>query len=142
MNPVPKAFDGWTVLVVEDELDSMDVAYRILTLAGATVLKAANGRHALNLLQNHSVDFILSDLSMPIMDGWELLEVLKEDRRTMDIPVIALTAHTMPGDREKAICAGFHNYISKPLDLTKLIQQLVNVLVDLPQFHDALLQFT
>ncbi len=141
MNSIPKAFDGWTVLVVEDEADSMDVAYRILTLAGATVLQAGNGQEALDILNNSTPDFILSDLSMPHMNGWELLETLKEDRRTIDIPVIALTAHTMPGDREKAIRAGFHNYISKPLDLSKLINQLVNILVDLPQFEDALKHF-
>lgn len=130
---IPRTFEGWQVLVVDDEADSLEVATRLLKLAGATVVTAGNGREALTKLHNFRPHFILSDLSMPEFNGWELLEVLKNDRRTMDIPVIALTAHAMSGDREKAIEAGFHNYISKPLDPPKFISQMVTVLTDIPE---------
>ena len=132
MQPVPRLFENWDVLVVEDELDSLEVARRMLKLAGANVFTATNGRDALELIETIKPRFILSDLSMPVMDGWELLYELKRNRRTLDTPVIALTAHSMPGDRDRAITAGFHNYISKPLDPPKFIQQLMNILIDIP----------
>ncbi|MBK8023842.1 MAG: response regulator [Chloroflexi bacterium] len=121
---------GWTVLVVDDEEDSLDVARRLLKKAGANVLSATNGREALELIRHHRPHCILSDLSMPEMDGWLLIQELKDSRPTEAIPVIALTAHAMPGDRLRAIEAGFHNYITKPLDARKFVQQLVVILVD------------
>ena len=75
---------------------------------------------------------------MPEMDGWALLTKLKEERDTLEIPVIALTAHTMPGDRERAIVAGFHNHISKPLDPTRFISQLMHIVVDIPELKSQL----
>jgi two-component system, cell cycle response regulator DivK len=79
-------------------------------------------------------------LSMPVMDGWRLIHELNIDRTLRDIPVIALTAHAMSGDRERAIQAGFVNYLTKPLDPDKFIQQLLNLLVDLPELNDLLTQ--
>jgi CheY-like chemotaxis protein len=133
ITPIPKVFTGWEVLVVEDELDSMEVATRLLQFAGASVATANNGKRALDWMAHHRPHFILSDLSMPEMDGWELIHTLKNDRRWLDIPVIALTAHAMSGDRERALAAGFHNYISKPLDPPKFIGQLMNILTIVPE---------
>lgn len=132
MQAIPHLFEKWDVLVVEDEADSLEVARRLLQMAGANVFTATNGRDALDIIKNTKLRFILSDLSMPIMDGWELLYELKRNRPTLEMPVIALTAHSMPGDRERAITAGFHNYISKPLNPPKFIQQLMNILVEIP----------
>lgn len=131
---ITQVFSGWDVLVVDDEADSREVATRLLRLAGANVFSAEDGRQALDLIRQHhnKFHFILSDLSMPEMDGWELLYELKKDRATLDIPLIALTAHAMNGDRERAVAAGFHNHISKPLDPPKFIRQLANLLVDIP----------
>jgi CheY-like chemotaxis protein len=130
---IPQIFADWDVLVVDDEQDSLEAATRLLRLAGANVFSASDGREALELIRkHHKFHFILSDLSMPEMDGWELLHVLKKDRATMGIPLIALTAHAMNGDRERALAAGFHNHISKPLDPPKFIRQLANLLVDIP----------
>jgi CheY-like chemotaxis protein len=136
MKQIPRVFVGWEVLVVDDEQDSLEVATRLLKIAGATVSIANNGKEALEKAKSHPFQFkfILSDLSMPDMDGWELLHLLKTDRTTFDIPVIALTAHAMTGDRERGIGAGFHNYITKPLDPAKFIRQLVDVLVDIPEY--------
>jgi len=134
MSPIPKVLEKWTVLVVDDEEDSLDVASRLLKMAGARVYSAGNGLEALDLIKQNKPDFILSDLSMPEMDGWALMHTLNKDRATSDIPVIALTAHAMTGDRQRALSAGFVNHITKPLDPEKFIQQLLNILTDLPQF--------
>lgn len=136
MTRIPQLLQGWTVLVVDDEEDSLDVATRLMTKAGARVLPASNGKDALRLVTEHRPDCILSDLSMPEMDGWLLMNELNSSRPTAAIPVIALTAHAMPGDRQRAIEAGFVNYITKPLDARKFIQQLVAILVDIPHFAD------
>jgi two-component system, cell cycle response regulator DivK len=135
---IPQAFVGWTVLIADDEVDSLEVASRLIRLAGATVVTAKNGLEALEKVRQHKPHFILSDLSMPEMDGWELVYRLKLERSTLGIPVIALTAHAMSGDRDRAIRAGFHNHISKPLDPAKLVRQLVNVLIDVPELTPML----
>ncbi|MFN8527574.1 MAG: response regulator [Anaerolineae bacterium] len=119
-------------MVVDDEDDSLDVARRLLTKAGARVFTAGDGQTALDLIHDVKPDCVLSDLSMPEMDGWTLIHHLNENRPTADIPVIALTAHAMPGDRQRAIEAGFSNYITKPLDARKFIQQLIAILIDMP----------
>jgi CheY-like chemotaxis protein len=133
MRAIPKLLKDWDVLVVDDEIDSLEVASRLMRLAGANVVTATNGKEALELVSKVKPRFILTDLSMPVMDGWELLHQLKQERETLDIPVIALTAHAMSGDRDRAIAAGFHNHISKPLDPTKFVKQLVNLLIDIPE---------
>lgn len=126
--------DGWLVLVVDDEYDCREVASIMLEDAGATVLTATNGKEALDLVHQQKPKFILSDLSMPVMDGWRLMYELNNDRTTADIPVIALTAHAMRGDRERAMGAGFRNHITKPLSADKFMIQLLAILVDQPEF--------
>ncbi|MBC8100721.1 MAG: response regulator [Armatimonadetes bacterium] len=140
MQKIPRAFVGWNILVVDDERDSLEVATRLLKFAGATVTPVNNGYDALqHIKQDKSTfRFILTDLSMPEMDGWELLYQLKQDLPLLDIPIIALTAHAMAGDRERGMAAGFHNYITKPLDPNKFIHQLVNLLVDIPELASSL----
>lgn len=135
---IPVALSGWTALVVDDEEDSLDVARRLLIKAGARVITAANGKEALEQVHHHAPDFILSDLSMPEMDGWLLMQELNNNRSTLEIPVIALTAHAMAGDRERAIQAGFVNYITKPLEPDKFIHQLLAILVELPKFTEQI----
>jgi CheY-like chemotaxis protein len=124
----------WNVLVLDDEPDSLEVATRVLKFYGANVHTATNGKEGLAKLRAlSSVRFIISDLSMPDMDGWEFLYELKQERSTMDIPVIALTAHAMAGDRERGIQAGFHNYMTKPLTPATFMSDLLRLLVDLPE---------
>lgn len=137
-SPIPRVLVGWEVLVVDDEPDSLEIAKRLMKMAGATVHTANNGKEALDSIHEYRPQLVLTDLSMPVMDGWGLLHELKQDRRTLEIPVIALTAHTMPGDRDRAIVAGFHNHIPKPLDPTKFIQQLVNIVTDIPELKQQL----
>ena len=130
--------DGWTVLVVDDEPDSLDVASTLLEMVGVSVLTANNGKRGLELAQAHRPNFIISDLSMPEMSGWEMLKNLKEDVATQNIPVIALTAHAMRGDRERAVAAGFHNYLTKPLRPETFINDLLKLLLDIPQIAEML----
>ena len=129
---------GWVVVVVDDEPDSLDVAARLLRFYGATVHTATNGEEGLALIRKVHPRFVISDLSMPVLDGWGMLYELKLDRATLDIPAIALTAHAMLGDRERAITAGFHNYLSKPLTPATFMRDLLHLLIDIPAFEAEL----
>jgi CheY-like chemotaxis protein len=122
----------WNVLIVDDETDSLDVASRILRYYGANVYTAANGREGLMMVRKTHPRFIISDLSMPELDGWGFLHEMKQERDTMEIPMIALTAHAMVGDRQRAIEAGFHNYLTKPLTASTFMSQLLQLLLDIP----------
>jgi len=126
----------WDVVVIDDEPDSLEVARYILDFYGANVYTATNGKEGLKLVDEVNPRFVISDLSMPEMDGWGFLSNLKEVAQHRDLPVIALTAHAMRGDRERAIAAGFHNYLTKPLTAQTFIDQLVALLLDIPQLSE------
>src|SRR4051812_29701872 len=139
MTEIPaNLLQDWQVVIVEDEPDNLDVASYILEFYGATVHAAADGSEGLEIITTVKPDFVISDLSMPVMDGWELIHKLKTNLATRDIPIIALTAHAMLGDRERAMSAGFHNYLPKPLTVETFIDQLVKLLLDIPAFSDRL----
>lgn len=124
----------WDVVVIDDEDDSLEVAQIILEEYGANVLTAINGREGLELIRSSHPKLVISDISMPVMDGWGLIFEMKNDRSLSEIPTIALTAHAMMGDRERAISAGFHNYLTKPLTASTFIHDLVTLLVAIPNF--------
>lgn len=124
---------GRRILVVEDEPDSLEVVTILLEMYGAQVYSATNGREGLAEARKHQPDFIISDLSMPEMSGWEMMHHMKDDRSTMHLPVIALTAHAMTGDRERALAAGFHNYLSKPLNPESFLNELLRLVADTPE---------
>lgn len=134
----PGVLNGWDVLVVDDEPDSLEVARLLLIAYGATVIEARNGEEGIAKAREHKPRFIISDLSMPKMDGWDMVDELQRDRATATIPVIALTAHAMEGDRVKAIGAGFHNYLTKPLVPETFVQDVLNLLLDLPEIATQL----
>lgn len=127
----------WTVVIVEDEDDSREVLTLLLEVYGANVIAANTGKEGLALIAKHRPNFVISDLSMPEMSGWELIESLKQgDRVLAEIPVIALTAHAMEHDRRRAIEAGFHNFITKPLEPEKFISQVIRILAtDMPELR-------
>jgi CheY-like chemotaxis protein len=129
---------GWEVVVIDDEEDSLEVAEVILQEYGAHVHTASNGKDGLDVVRRVRPRFVISDLSMPTMDGWEFISGIKNSRELTDIPVIALTAHAMSGDRERAISAGFHNYLTKPLTIETFMRNLVNLLVDIPELQKDL----
>lgn len=129
---------GQKILVVDDEPDNLEVVSILLEMCDAVVITAANGQEAVEMTRKHQPRFIISDLSMPVMSGWEMIHILKNDRSTMDIPIIALTAHTMVGDRQRALAAGFHNYLSKPLRPETFIKDLLQLVIDTPQIAELL----
>lgn len=122
------ALAGLTVVVVDDEPDSLDVAATLLAAFGANVITASNGEQALAAVRQHHPAFVVSDLSMPVMSGWELLHAIQRDETTAAIPVIALTAHAMAGDRDRALAAGFHDYMTKPIRPETFVTDLLRVI--------------
>lgn len=106
-----------TILVIEDNSDNLELVRFVLTQEGYTVLAASDGRTGLSLAQQRLPDMVLLDLTIPGLDGWQVAAALKGDPATAGICVVALTAHTLPGDRKRAFDSGCDGYISKPLDL-------------------------
>jgi CheY-like chemotaxis protein len=128
----------WDIVVIDDEEDSLMVADLMLKEYGANTHTAWNGEEGLKLIAEVRPKFVISDLSMPVMDGWGVIKQMQQDGALKDIPAIALTAHAMVGDREKAVSAGFHNYLIKPLTVETFIQDLVNLLLDIPELANDL----
>jgi CheY-like chemotaxis protein len=118
---------GWTVLLVDDEPDNLEYASHWLTQAGANVITARNGRQGLDLARQTNPDFILADLTMPIMDGWDMQYDLKNDLTMSHIPVIAFTGHHMEGVKGRVLEAGFVDHITKPFNGQKFIEQLCEI---------------
>ncbi len=112
------------VLIVEDNADSRTLLTDILSTLACTVIAARDGVQAVALAISEKPDLILMDLSLPQMDGWTATSRIKADERLRHIPIIALTAHAMVGDREKALAAGCDDYVSKPIDLRELQQAI------------------
>jgi two-component system cell cycle response regulator DivK len=113
------------ILVVEDNMDTYELMRIILELNGYETFLAMNGRDGVNAARKQNPDLILMDLAMPEMDGWEATRRIKKDPKTASIPLIAVTAHALPGERDRALKAGCDDYIIKPMDLVELVS-LVN----------------
>lgn len=112
------------ILLVEDEEMNRDMLGRRLGRKGFEVLVAVDGQEAITMANEHSPDLILMDMSLPVLDGWEATRRLKASSATSQIPVIALTAHAMAGDREKALEAGCDDYDTKPIELPRLLGKI------------------
>ena len=105
-----------------------DMLSRRLRRRGYEVIMAFDGLEAITLTQSEAPDLILMDLSLPLMDGWEATRRLKAAPQTQSIPILALTAHAMEGDRDKAIAAGFDDYDSKPIEFPRLLAKIQTLL--------------
>jgi two-component system cell cycle response regulator DivK len=112
---------GEQILVVEDNEKIMKLFRDVLQAAGYRTLEATTGGRAVELATEHGPDLVLMDIQLPDIDGVEALGRLRADERTASIPVLALTAQAMDGDRERFLAAGFDGYISKPVDIVGLI---------------------
>jgi CheY-like chemotaxis protein len=110
------------ILVIEDNLDNYDLVRFLLQQEGYSVLGAYDGRQGLDMVREQAPDVVLLDLSIPEINGWELAAQLKADPTTAHIAVLAITGHTLPGDRQRALDAGCDDYISKPLDIPQFLQ--------------------
>ena len=116
------------ILLVEDNEMNRDMLSRRLVKKGYEVITAITGKEGVKLATTLIPDIILMDMSLPEIDGWEATRQLKSQSATAKIPIIALTAHAMAGDREKAIQAGCDDYDTKPVDLGRLIEKMTKLL--------------
>jgi len=116
------------ILLVEDNAMNRDLLSRRLTKRGFAVIAAVDGVDGLARAHADAPDLILMDLSLPAVDGWEVTRRLKADPATRAIPVIALTAHAMEGDRERALLAGCDDFDTKPIDLERLLAKIAALL--------------
>lgn len=121
----PGTINDWVVLVVDDEMDSIELVSETLEFQGATVYPANNGRLAIEALETLRPTLILTDLSMPEIDGWGVLKHVRKTPHLAEIPVIAMTAHAMAGDADRGLAAGFTAYITKPISPMMLVQQIL-----------------
>lgn len=113
-----------TVLLVEDNEDNLVVYRTILDHVGYQVLEARDGEEGVNRAREEHPDLILMDISIPKIDGWEATRRLKADRATRDIPIIALTAHALEEDRERALAAGCDGYLAKPVEPRRVVEEV------------------
>jgi two-component system, cell cycle response regulator DivK len=120
------------VLLVEDNEDNFELVRFLLERADLEVLAGHDGQEALEMAHKELPDLILMDLSLPGIDGWTAARELKDDPSTSHIPLMALTAHTLPGDRKRAMESGFDGYISKPIDVVNFGESITKILKDKP----------
>ena len=133
-------FSGWVVLIVDDEPDNVLVAQKVLTYHGAVVHVARNGIEGIELWEDLQPTFVLLDLSMPELDGFKTLEMIRQLPNGVGCPLIALTAHAMVGDRERVMRAGFDGYIAKPFRLDTFLRDITAILeakLDVAAQHDG-----
>ncbi len=116
------------ILIVEDNELNLDMLTRRLERKGYEVISALDGEQGLCMAAEEHPDLILMDMSLPGMDGWEATKHIKADPVIKSIPVIALTAHAMVGDREKSLKAGCDDYDTKPVEFSRLLQKIENFL--------------
>jgi two-component system, cell cycle response regulator DivK len=117
-----------TVLIAEDNDLNRELLRELLQAHGYDVREAVNGRQAIDLMRKSRPDVALLDLNMPVLDGFATLKQIRQDPSLLSLPVMAVTASAMRGDREKALEAGFDSYLSKPIDSTILYQELDRIL--------------
>jgi two-component system, cell cycle response regulator DivK len=110
------------ILVVEDNMDTYELVRFILEKNGFETFLAVNGRDGVTAAKKQKPDLIIMDMAMPEMDGWTAASLIKKDDHTGVIPLIALTAHSQPGDRQRAMDAGCNEYIIKPMDIDDLVE--------------------
>jgi two-component system cell cycle response regulator DivK len=120
------------ILLVEDNEMNRDMLSRRLIRNGFEVVMAIDGEQAVALAQSELPDLILMDMSLPVIDGWEATRRVKASEATSNIPIIALTAHAMSGDREKTINAGCDDYDTKPIEMPRLLGK-INALLRRPE---------
>jgi CheY-like chemotaxis protein len=116
------------ILIVEDNEENRDSLSRRLQRRGYAIVTAADGNAGLVMAQSEKPDLILMDMNMPELDGWEATRQIKAIEELRDVPVLALTAHALAGDRERAVAVGCTDYHTKPVDFPKLLAQIEGIL--------------
>jgi two-component system cell cycle response regulator DivK len=118
------------ILIVEDNEENRDALSRRLQRRGFEIVMAADGKIGVAMAQSEKPDLILMDMNMPELDGWEATRQIRAAAETQSLPVIALTAHAMAGDRDRALEAGCADYHTKPVDFPKLLAQIEALLTN------------
>jgi len=121
-----------TILLVEDNLDNRAIYRTILEFAGHRVVEAHNGEEGIRMAREVLPDLILMDVSIPIVDGWQATTILKGDPLTAAIPIVALTAHALPADRDRSLAAGCDGYLAKPVE-PRVVAQTVERFLAAPE---------
>jgi CheY-like chemotaxis protein len=119
------------ILLVEDNEMNRDMLSRRLLRKGYEVVMAVDGEQAVAMAQSEKPDLILMDMSLPVIDGWEATRQVKAAEASSRIPIIALTAHAMSGDRERALSAGCDDYDTKPIEMPRLLEKIDTLLARL-----------
>lgn len=117
-----------TILLIEDNEMNLDMLSRRLERQGYAVLVAMDGAAGVDMAQKNLPDLILMDMSLPVMDGWEATRRIKSSPITGHVPIIALTAHAIAGDRERALAVGCDEYESKPVKFPRLLEKITHLL--------------
>lgn len=118
------------ILLVEDNVDNLELVRFLLERQGYEILAARNGNQAVEMARSELPDLVLMDLSLPEKDGWTAASELKQDPHTRAIPLVALTAHTLAGDRKRAMQIGFAGYVYKPINLPTLEATIASALAE------------
>ena len=116
------------ILVIEDNRDNMTLIVDLLSAFDYEIFQAFDGETGIEMVEQSAPDLILMDLSLPKMDGWTAAKTIKAREEQKDIPIIALTAHAMAGDKERALAAGCDDYLTKPIEMTQLLRKLTTYL--------------
>jgi CheY-like chemotaxis protein len=126
--PAADALSAWNVLIVEDAPDNAELVARMLRHFGAQITVVGNGAEGLKKLDDGDYTLVICDLSMPVVDGWTVVQQMRQTERSKQIPVIALTAHAMDEDRIRVMDAGFGGYYAKPIeDVLHLLNYLITI---------------
>ncbi|HHC24905.1 MAG TPA: response regulator [Desulfobacterales bacterium] len=112
------------ILLVEDNEMNRDMLSRRLKRKGYEVVMALDGKEGVDMARSEAPDLVLMDMSLPVLDGWEATQQIKADPEMRNLPVIALTAHAMAGDKDKSLEAGCDDYDTKPIDLKRLLEKI------------------
>ena len=116
------------ILIAEDNSVNRELLRELLEMRGHTVAEACDGEEALGMMEQSQPDLVLLDIGMPLLDGFGVIRKIRENPRFASMPVVAVTAYAMQGDREKILSSKFDGYLSKPVDARSLVQELDRVL--------------
>lgn len=119
--------EHFVILIVDDIADNLTIAKKVLQFNGAQVYTTSSGEECLELLKLIRPTVILLDIRMPKMDGWELFNLIRNNQTTANIPIIALTAYAMKGDKDEILKGGWDGYIAKPIDISTFIGEIERV---------------
>ncbi|WP_291328863.1 response regulator [Desulfovibrio sp. UCD-KL4C] len=138
-NIAEKLFKGFKALLVEDNVINQQVAYHILIETGLAIETADNGLEAVKKIEKNNYDLILMDIQMPEMDGYEATRVIRDRLKKTNLPIIAMTAHAMRGDKEKCLQAGMNDYIPKPIDKNQMMSVIKTYLLENKAQHNGII---